>query len=330
MTRWVQFCLLFFLLGIFSSCKIEKARPFKKQFLNIASDCLEVKDTLLFKSLKSFAGIRVRILPMSADSLRKRLVLEGLNTEIDAVILSSMVDMVALEKSDRLQHIPTENLPENLPQKYLSKSKKWVGIGCDPYVIVTLNDTLHKIRSYSDLAERTKWCTDLNSDANFYPFYSAIVHRINYKEKYNAHDWIKHFVQNKVDEISETDSTLTCKTLFTNYSSYKTSEVILNSKFSDGKLIFPNQRTGGTYFSMPTFAIIKQARNYTNALSFLDYLLIETVNKRLNFVWKTFPIVSTKESTFIYQNTRFKKFNASPVKLTEYYDRVKNIINLIH
>lgn len=329
MMRWIQYSFLVFLLGLVTSCKIERARPFKKQYIIVASDCLEVKDTILFHSLKTYKGVRIRILPMSTDSLRKRLAREGFNTEIDAIFLSSMHDMVQLEKDGVLQHVPVDKLPLNLPSKYYSKNNKWFGIGCDPYVIVTTNDTLHKVRSYSDLAENTKWCTNLTSNAEFYPFYSAIVHRINSKEKYNAHDWIKHFLENKVGDISDTDSTTNCSTLFTKYSTFRNSELITKSKFSTGQMIYPNQRTGGTYFSMPTFAIIKQARNYHNAIELLNYICIEAVNKRLNYSWYTFPVISNKESSITYQNTRFKKFSTSPVKLTAYYDRVNNIINLI-
>lgn len=329
MMRWVQFGLILSLFGVFSSCKIEKARPFKKQYLIIASDCLTKKDTILFQSLKVNKGIRIRILPMTADSLKKRLALEGLNTEIDAIFLSSMYDMVQLEKAGKLQHVPKENLPLSLPSKYHSHNYKWFGIGCDPYVFVTLDDTIQKIRTYSDLVEKTRWCTNLTSEEDFYPFYSAIVHRINSKEKYNAHDWIKHFLENKAGVLSDVDSTSMCSTLFTKHSTLRNSEIIADSKFSKGKLIYPNQRTGGTYFSMPSFAIIRQARNYSNATVFLDYICLETVNKRLNYTWNTFPVISSKESSFTYQNTRFKKFSTSPVGLTSYYDRVSNIINLI-
>lgn len=266
---------------------------------------------------------------MTADSLRKRLHSEKLNTEIDAVILASPYDMVHLEKSDFIQHLSEDKIPDNLPTKFISRSRKWIGLGCDPYVIVSVQDTLKKVKTYKNLAESTKWCTNLASNSEWYPFYSAIVNRINSTSKYNALDWIRNFNDNKLAVLQENDSTSACSILLTSYSKFRKSPTVLNSQFKKGKLIFPNQRTGGSYYSMPTFAVIKQARNFSNAVKFLDYLTIETVNKRLNFNWLIFPIISSKESSFSYQNSRFKKYTISPVRLTENYERINNILNTI-
>lgn len=329
MLKRIHFVLFIILLVGISSCKVDKARPFKKQYLIIASDCLSIKDTILFRSFKTLNGIRIRILPMTADSLRKRLHSEKLNTEIDAVILASPYDMVHLEKSDFIQHLSEDKIPDNLPTKFISRSRKWIGLGCDPYVIVSVQDTLKKVKTYKNLAESTKWCTNLASNSEWYPFYSAIVNRINSTSKYNALDWIRNFNDNKLAVLQENDSTSACSILLTSYSKFRKSPTVLNSQFKKGKLIFPNQRTGGSYYSMPTFAVIKQARNFSNAVKFLDYLTIETVNKRLNFNWLIFPIISSKESSFSYQNTRFKKYSISPVRLTENYERINNILNTI-
>ena len=329
MIKMVFVAFFMFLIAGFSSCKIEKARPFKKQYLIIASDCLEVKDTVLFKSFKSHSGIHVRILPMSADSLIRRLKLEKQNTEIDAVLLSSIYDMVRLEKMNHLQKFNNESVPKNLPKKVISKSFKYIGIGIDPYIIVSKGDSLNKVRSYSDLIEKTKWCTNLTSASDWYPFYATIASKIKPKNKYTPLDWIKNFTKNKQSEIQEIDSTTNCSLFFTKYSLYMKSEIFSNQLFKNGKLIFPNQRNGGSYYSMATYGVVNQARNYINALQFMDYIIIETVNKRLNFRFKMFPIINSKESVFRYQNNHFKEYAISPIRLTDYFDQVKNIMSIL-
>jgi hypothetical protein len=57
--------------------------------------------------------------------------------------------------------------------------------------------------------------------------------------------------------------------------------------------------------------------------------MIETVNKRLNFRLKMFPLVNSKQSVFRYQNNRFKKYAVSPIRLTDYFNQVKIILSIL-
>jgi len=175
--------LVFLLIVLFGACTIEKARPFKKQQILIASDCLRPSDTILFKSFKKHYKIRVRILYLPVDSLQSKLKTEGTATEIDAVILSSVYSMYTFEKSKLLQKVPREDIFNPILNKYHSKSGKWTGIGIDPYVFINLKDTLKRVHSYKDLLNDTKWCTTLKTDEEWYPFYSNIVHKIMPKAK---------------------------------------------------------------------------------------------------------------------------------------------------
>lgn len=329
MMKTLQFIFGIILLVIISACSIEKAQVSKRQKLVIASDCLNAGDTLLFKRFVASTGIRLRIIHFSADSLKQVLKNEGIQTKLDVVILSSVYDMHHFEKSDLLQVMQLDELPSNLPKKYLSETKKWAGIGIDPYVLLTLKDSTGKIRTYKDLLTKTKWCSTLTSNSDWFQFYATIIQKMDPMKDYNAYDYIKQLQATNFGELTKNDSSLLCNTLLTNYSSYRTSEIIQKSRFKNGKLIFPNQRTGGSFYNMPCFGIVRQARNYQNALEFFEYLLIENVNKHLNNYWKTFPIISNKESPYSYQNIRYKKFSTTPIYLNTYYDRVKNILESI-
>lgn len=320
-------CIILF-VGI-SACNIEKARPSKSQHLFIASDCLSAEDTVLFRSFVNNSGIKIKIQHFSADSLKSRLQEEGVDTEIDVVVLSSTYDMHNFEKSNLLQRMQPDELPINLSARFISNSKKWAGIGIDPYVLITLKDTTGKIRMYKDLTSNHKWCTTLSTNADWYPFYATIVQKMDPKKDYNAYNFIKQLQANNIGVLSEKDSILQCNIFLTSYSSYRSSEVIQKTRFKKGKLIFPNQRIGGSFYNMRSFGIVHQARNYKNALSFFDYLTNESVNKRINNHWKTFPTVINQESPYSYQNIRFKKYYTTPVALTSYFDRVKKILRML-
>lgn len=313
-------------LVVLSACSIENARPSKSQRLYIASDCLSAKDTVLFRRFVANTGIKLRIVHYTVDSLKQVLKNEGIQTKLDVVILSSVFDIHQFENESLLQRVKMEEFPSNLPKRYLSKTKKWAGIGIDPYVLLTLKDTTGKIRSYKDLLAKTKWCSTFTSKAEWFPFYATIVQKMDPMKEYNAYDYIKQLQVTNLGELSKKDSNLLCDILLTHYSSYRNSEIIQKSRFKNGKLIFPNQRTGGSFYNMRCFGIVRQARNYKNALEFFEYLLIENVNKHINNYWKTFPIISNQESPYSYQNIRYKKYSTTPIYLTSYYDRVKNIL----
>jgi ABC-type Fe3+ transport system substrate-binding protein len=311
----------------FTACNLEKARPNKHQYLIIASDCLYTKDTLLFKSFKKREEIKVRILHISADSILKKIKTEGVNCEIDAVILSSVYDMNNLGKANVLQVIPKENFPVELPNKHISQSRTWAGIGIDPYVLFTKDDTLQKFKTYRNLLKGSKWCSNLSKETNWYPFYSFIVKKIGPKSKFNAKNWITQFENNKQNNLSFSDSIGPCKIYLTAFSRYRADKSNRNSVYKKGKLVFPNQHIGGSYYNMVCFGIVKQAPNFTNGIKFFHYILLKSVNDRLNNALNQFPINSDEASVYAYQqNYRFKKYHTSPVQLVTYYERLKTIL----
>jgi ABC-type Fe3+ transport system substrate-binding protein len=321
--------LLILLSILLASCGIETAKPFRKQHIFIATDCLDPSDSKLFKGFEKNYRIKIHIRHFTADSLKDILSEQGHNTEFDAVILSSVYDMNDLNQKGVLQRLPDDSISEALPIKHRSVSRTYFGIGIDPYIIFTKDDSISRVRAYRDLTKKTTWCTDLKTSSDWFPFYAVIAQKIDPKEKYNAVDWIGQFIENMDSQLSEEDSISGCKSVFTSYSHYRSGQIFKNKYFKDHQVIFPNQRSGGTYFNMPCYGVIKQARNYSNAITFLRYILKEPVNKRLNFRLSMFPLINEKTGSIPYQNTRFKKYSVSPVRLTSNYDRLKNILRIV-
>lgn len=319
------------LIVCLSACNLEQARANQKQYVVIASDCLEPSNAEIFKRFEKTEGIKVKIIHLSADSIQYKLRTEGINCTIDAVILSSVFDINKLDNAKVLQTIPKESFPELLSNKYISKAQTWAGIGIDPYVLITKGDTLQKIKTYSNLLRENSWCTDLKNESDWYPFYSFVVNKNDSKSKFNAKDWITQLKSKEQKSHLFIDSLGPCKVNLTTYSRYKTNQSDSNSIYKKGKLVFPNQHIGGSYYNMVCFGIIKQAPNYTNGMKFFQYILQKTVNERLNNVLNKFPINSNKTSIYDYQqNLRFKKNHTSPVQLITNYDRLRTILSTIN
>ena len=309
-----------FLVFCFSACTIEEARPNKKQVILIASDCLESKDVTLFHSFEKFSGIKVKIRHFTADSLKQMLVQEGVDTEIDVVILASTYSMCQLDNSNLLHKIKKEKFPKQLEKNYRSKKSTWAGIGIDPYVIAVSKDSSNKIDEYKDLLEKSNTFYSLQTADFWNPFYASIAQNMGKKNKRHSADWIKKMRENAMEFISMNDTIASHSIFLSSYSE-------LNLKKNKAlKLVFPNQLTGGSYYNMVCFGIVNQARNYENAITFFDYLLNESVNKRLNNHWKKFPVLSSKKSSYSYQNSSFKKSGTSPLFLISYYNRIHKIL----
>ena len=321
MNKLLRSFFWFFIVFSFSACAIEEARPSKKQKIVIASDCLESKDVALFHSFEKYFGIQVKILKFSADSLKHLLLHEGVDTEIDIVILGSIYSMSLLDNLGLLSVIQNEKHPEQLAKKYESNKSTWVGIGIDPYIIAVSNDSNNQINDYKDLLVKENTFYSPQTADFWFPFYASIMQKAGTKNKGNSAKWLKKIKNNSKENISLNDSIFSNSIFFSSYSKFNP------NKNKGLKLIFPNQSAGGSYYNMACFGIVKQARNYENATAFFSYLLNESVNKRLNNHWKKFPIVSSKKSSYSYQNSVFKVGRTNPIFATYYYNRFRNILH---
>jgi hypothetical protein len=229
--------------------------------------------------------------------------------------------MKILSDSKFLQEKSIDLAKGIIPSKFVSEQKDFLGFGIDPYVLLAQNDSIIKWRNYSDLNGKLTFTTDLNSKSNLLPYYSIVFAKLEKSKPKIIYSWCENFNKNKVNASNDSLKLNGTKVFFTLYSHYEKNK---NDKKHLKKLnlIFPNQRKAGSYFNMPCFGIIKQARNYTNAKLFLNYLLLDNVNKRLNSRLKMFPIIVVKQSIYPYQNQRYKKTSVSPIQQTKQYSKV--------
>ncbi len=316
------------LIVLISACTIDKARPTKKQHLYVASDCLTKKDEKLFRNFEKANKINIHIISITSDSLRILLKTEGLTTTIDCVISSSVYDMKNLSDSKFLQEKSIDLTKGIIPSKFVSEHKDYLGFGIDPYVLLAQNDSIIKWRNYSDLNGKSSFTTDLTSKSDLLPFYSIVFAKLGKSKPNIIYSWRESFYKNKVNVSNDSlklDGTKVFFTLYSHYEKNKNDKKYLKKL----NLIFPNQRKAGSYFNMPCFGIIKQARNYSNAKLFLNYLLLDNVNKRLNSRLKMFPIIVEKQSIYPFQNVRYKKSSVSPIQQTKQYPRVTSIMKNI-
>jgi ABC-type Fe3+ transport system substrate-binding protein len=314
------FTLLLFVL--LSACTIDKARPSKKQHLTIASDCLTTKDEKLFRNFEKTSKINIHILYITPDSLQKLLQKEGLTTQIDCVISSSVYDMEVLSDSKFLQEKSIDLEKGIIPSEFVSTQKDFVGFGFDPYILLAENDSSKHWRNYSDLTGKLSFTTDLNTTSELLPFYSIVSAKFAKSKPTMVYKWFKNFRTNALIATNDSLQPKGTNVFFTLYSHYEKQKKIVKKL----NFIFPNQQMAGLYYSMPCFGIIKQARNYSNARVFLNYFLQENVNKYITNRLKVFPVITKSKSTYPYQNQSYKKTTVSPIHQTKQYPRVVSFV----
>ncbi len=263
----------------------------------LATDCLTKEDERLFKSFKKYHHIDVQIVELSADSIYSLLKKEGVNTEIDAVLLRYSKGSEDIQSN----HLLKQKVRSSA---VITQSLDYFTVGQDPYVILkSVRDSLNQRIDLSDFVRSASWTTDLNFTTDFNPLLSGVKARMKAKKKYTFYDWERDFLKHQTASETRIDSTGKPPYLLTLYSHTNTQKERLEKKYNCKDLIFINQQNGGSYYQPVRFGIIRHARNFTNATVLLDYLYNVPFNRRLNNRLGTYPVVSRKKSPYPYQNS---------------------------
>ena len=306
------------------SCGLETARPSKKQELVIASDFLNKNDLLLFRSFEEQYGVTVRLKSMSADSIHKHLKLHGYASHIDLVFLQSSLDFCDLEADNLLHTLKRQDLLAQIPKKYQGKNGSWFGLSIDPYVVVYKKDTNTLIQNYKDLLRRPVWTTNLREGQQLDAFYAGLMFR-GRNNSGQSLKLIEGFEAKKTILKKSIDSLFNYPPLLTSYSAFYSDTSVMRTRYRKLKLIFPNQKYGGTLYELRAIGLVKQASNYSNALEFILYLVKEENNQRINNWWNTFPVGNTLDRSFEYQNQRFKLYSEAPRRWCKQHKKAKQI-----
>ncbi len=295
-------CLFFggLLLLFLSACHVDVAKPQQAESLIIASDFLKWDDTLLFQSFQKRTKARIFILELSADSIQSKLQKEGYNTAIDLILVKSFHDLIPIAKSKLNERIPKTNWVENaLLQKYGNQKLQIAGLTLNPYVFELKQDSLPHPTSFNTLGHQDVWYATENNDFALDALLSILHFRTWEKDK----NWFKQF---KANQVFPSDST----------------KAIPLNTFADLKdlkptsFYFANQHTKGVYYDLTAGAIVTQAKHYSLALTFMNYLLEPKMNQKLAKFTNTFPL-NPFENSFELNQQKIKHYRLGPNRFDE-------------
>ena len=257
--------LFTFLVTIIASCSIEEANQNQKNELIIASDFLKSKDTTLFKNFSKTNNIRIKIKFLSSDSIQKRLRKDGFNSNFDLVFVKSLQSVKSL-KTITFHHLSRNMITTSLFNFRAFQNNSWFAVGHDPYVFSYVPDTLDLPTSYTDLTKKFNYSC-LNPDEN-----KVLLANIKYltKKKPSYYfNWKKAFESNYLPFNAGTDSLPSKQFMLVKWSQNlehpffkKNRKRIVNYSLTNSAL----------YADRKCVAIVLEAKNFKNAILFLNFL----------------------------------------------------------
>lgn len=259
------------LLLIMSSCMIEEVSSFGLQRLVIGSDYLEPEDSILFKAFTQSTGINVIIESKSGKELYNQIKNNPENCGIDLLMISSETQLHKFSTANYLQALDErDSLSLGIP-KFTSYKYNYVGYALDPFVISTSKDS-RSIRTYNDLTHN-KFINALSKNEAI-----CLLAPVSRKiPKGKAQEWVEAFYAQSLSKSSLTDSLIAITPKLSLRSNLlKTGG---NSRTNESHIL--KSGNAGSFYSLKTFAIVRQCENYIEAKELISYFSQPSKNKYL-------------------------------------------------
>lgn len=253
-------------VNIYSARKEELIKPLLDQF---------TKDT----------GIEVNLVTGNADTLLKRLEVEGKNTPADILLTVDVARLVRAKELGLFQATNSEILESTVPVHYRDKDNQWFGMSLRSRVIVYAPDRVNdsELNTYENLAD-SKWenrvCVRSSSNAYNQSLVAAMIANDGV-EKTEA--WARALVKNFArrpkggdrDQIKAVAAGV-CDVALVN--TYYLAGMLVSSQEKEVataqkvKLFWPDQKGRGAHMNVSGAGLLKPSKHKQQAIQLLEYL----------------------------------------------------------
>lgn len=303
---------VFIIAWTFYGCEIETAAPNKYKELIIASDYLNSADTVIFKNFTKRTSIKVKIINHKPSKLIGIFRSKKYNSGIDIILLKSMTDVLDFNKKNIFHPLKQNIHYQSDHANYSSEKFNYIGIGYDPYVIAVAENQPNGLRMYNDLT-RHHFETNL-TQRELIPMFAPILSK---KNRADANNWVKKFFDHSKQDSLFTDSLRRTLPILTNYSTCYNKET--RPIFKNKRIVFPNTKSTGTFYNLRTICIAKQAENYDESLTFINYFLTNKNNQAINSKLNTLSIHSNEIG--------FRKYYMNSEKMSQYFLTIERLLH---
>ena len=276
------------------------------------------KQALIKPLLEQFThntGIRVNLVTGKADTLIKRLEIEGKNTPADMLLTVDAARLMRAKDLGLFQAVESDSVNETIPSQYRDADNHWFGLSLRSRVIVYASDRVspESLASYEQLAE-SQWKNRIcvRSSSNIYN-QSLVASLIAHKGVQMTEAWaaalVNNFARNPKggdrDQIKAVVAGVCDIALVNTYylagmlNSNQPAEAEIARQVS---LFWPNQQGRGAHMNVSGVGILKYARHVNEARQLLEYLISDEAQKWYNDTNYEFPVKVDIDSRDILSN----------------------------
>ena len=302
------------------------------------------KEALIKPLLEQFTqdtGIRVNLVTGKADTLIKRLEIEGKNTPADMLLTVDAARLMRAKDVGLFQAIESDSINNTIPSQYRDADNHWFGLSLRSRVIVYASDRVspESLVSYEQLAE-SQWKNRIcvRSSSNIYN-QSLVASLIAHEGVEMVEAWatalVNNFARNPKggdrDQIKAVVAGVCDIALVNTYylagmlNSNQPAEAEIASQVS---LFWPNQQGRGAHMNVSGAGILKYAKHVNEARQLLEYLISDKAQKWYNDMNYEFPVKADINSRDVLANwgdfkqddlnlSELGKYNAAAVLLMD-------------
>ena len=254
--------------------------------VNVYSARKEALIKPLFDRFTEQTGIKVNLVTGDADTLIKRLEVEGENSPADLLLTVDVARLDRAKNKHLFQKVDSEILNTVIPEIYRDDEGFWFGLSLRSRVIVYAKDRVkpEQLKSYEALANpewKGKLC--VRSSSNVYN-QSLVASIIVHRGVEETEEWARELVNNFArppkggdrDQIKAVASGQ-CDLALVNtyYLGGMQNSVLENEKSASAKvgLFWPNQEDRGTHLNISGAGVTTSSKNRNEAVRLLEFLV---------------------------------------------------------
>lgn len=287
------------------------------------------KEALIKPLLEVFSeetGITVNLLTGKADSLLKRIQVEGRSSPADVFITVDAGRLHRATSGGVLQPISSEILEQKIPANLRDPENHWFSLSRRARPIFYSLDRIDssKIKRYEDLAN-SEWKNTLCLRSSNAVYNQSLVASMLIADgEENTGKWIEGIVANLAQPPAggDTEQLLAiaagaCDITMVNTYYYGRMLASDDNKHREAAakigIIWPNQEDRGTHVNVSGAGVVKTARNKANAIKLIEFLVRPESQAWYASVNNEYPVVLGSEVTERLQN--LGEFKADSVNL---------------
>ncbi|MFV0480969.1 MAG: extracellular solute-binding protein [Campylobacteraceae bacterium] len=231
------------------------------------------------------SGIRANFIVVEPRELFSRMQNESKNPNADLFIISNIGAIDKVKSAGLTQKVISKVLDKEIPSYLRDNENEWFGIAKRARIIVYAKDRINptSIKTYDDLTKpEFKGKVLIRSSSNIYN-QALLASMIKEYGEVGAKKWALGMVNNFArepkgndrdqarDVVNKIGDVAVMNNYYLGFFLQSKDEKDVNVAKALG-VIFPNQESSGTFINITGAGILKGAKNYDNAVKFLEFL----------------------------------------------------------